>query len=186
LFCLFGGWLWLRKNEKIRKALDIWCSTLINQWTSCNYKLTHTQAAQMQNVCTVQTAETNCTGRTYFLLVATALFSEAHYTTKLPCSDRAVAARNGRWRRSYLACLAALRSPRVTAWKPALMEAAVLEAPHFEHSTMVSRVEGSFRRRVAADLHISQVTYSLMYLNQNTRAEHNPTSCYQKYEACYL
>lgn len=96
MFCLFGGWLWLRKNEKIRKALDIWCSTLTNQWTSGNYKLTHTQAAQMQNLCTVQTAETNCTGRTYFLLVATALFSEAHYTTKLPCSDRAVAVWNGR------------------------------------------------------------------------------------------
>mmetsp|Transcript_8518 Transcript_8518/g.10274 ORF Transcript_8518/g.10274 Transcript_8518/m.10274 type:complete len:110 (-) Transcript_8518:84-413(-) len=34
-----------------------------------------------------------------------------------------------------------------------------------EHNpTMVKRVEGSFRRTVAADLHMSQVTYSLMYL----------------------
>mmetsp|Transcript_8515 Transcript_8515/g.10270 ORF Transcript_8515/g.10270 Transcript_8515/m.10270 type:complete len:135 (-) Transcript_8515:84-488(-) len=40
----------------------------------------------------------------------------------------------------------------------------VLEAPHLVHSTMVKRVEGSFRRTVAADLHMSQVTYSLMYL----------------------
>lgn len=46
-----------------------------------------------------------------------------------------------------------------------LMEAAVLEAPHLVHSTMVKRVEGSFRRTVAADLHMSQVTYSLMYLS---------------------
>lgn len=64
----------------------------------------------------------------------------------------------------YFACLAAFRSPRVTAWKPALMDAAVRLAPHRVHSTMVSRVEGSFRSIVAADLHISQVTYSLMYL----------------------
>ena len=67
---------------------------------------------------------------------------------------------------NYLACLAAFRSPRVTAWNPALMLAAVLEAPHLLHSTMVSRVEGSLRRIVSADLHISQVTYSLMYFRK--------------------
>ena len=35
---------------------------------------------------------------------------------------------------------------QATAWKPALMDAAVREAPHREHSTMVSRVEGSWPR----------------------------------------
>ena len=46
------------------------------------------------------------------------------------------------------------------------MLAAVREAPHLLHSTMVSRVEGSLRRIVSADLHISQVTYSLMYFRK--------------------
>jgi hypothetical protein len=81
--------------------------------------------------------------------------------------------------------LAFLRSPFAVAWNPLLMAAQERWAVQLEHTTIWSRVAASRCSSVFALLHISQVTYSLMYFQisiwkvywGNTSKSMSPVKC---------